>query len=76
MQDSLRALRPRAVLVEMREYSYERVGHGSAPELRRKLERLGYRSTGEVLNHNEVFAPSLATALGATGQLPTPELPR
>ena len=58
MQASLRAFRPRAVIVEMREYSFQRVGHGSPAELRRVLERFGYRSTGQVLNHNEVFAPA------------------
>jgi hypothetical protein len=50
MADSLRSLRPRALVTEMR-------GHGDEAALRAVLAEAGYASTGVRLDGNELFRP-------------------
>lgn len=56
MGQTLRSLRPRVVVAEVKDHGFARSG-GSAGELRQLLGRFGYASTGRVLHHNEVFRP-------------------
>lgn len=56
MQQSLRLLRPRLLVIEAKEHGFVRSGT-SPHELRNLLATCGYISTGEVLHHNEVFRP-------------------
>jgi len=61
MAASLHRLRPRAVVVELKDRVLERAGV-DAGEVRELLGRLGYRSTGQVLPvANEVFRPRPTT---------------
>jgi FkbM family methyltransferase len=60
MRRSLERLRPRALVVEVKGRVLERSG-GTEEELRALLAACGYRSTGQVFHHNEVFRPAVAT---------------
>jgi FkbM family methyltransferase len=55
MTDSLRRLRPRALVTEMR-------GHGDEASLRALLAEAGYAATGVLLDRNELFRPARAYA--------------
>ena len=57
MRATLARLRPRALYVEIKDDS---MGRATTPDgqLRDLLETLGYRSTGQTFDHNELFVPA------------------
>jgi FkbM family methyltransferase len=60
MRRSLERLRPRALVVEVKGRVLERSGRTEG-ELRGLLAACGYRPTGQVFHHNEVFRPAVRT---------------
>jgi FkbM family methyltransferase len=56
MRASLRRLRPRLVIVEVKDVVMQR-GPGDEASLHALLAECGYEATGQVVPHNEVFRP-------------------
>ena len=56
MQASLRRLRPRLLVIEIKDVVMAR-GPGDERRLRELADAAGYAATGEVHEHNAVFRP-------------------